>query len=128
MILDSSALVAIALDEPERDELRAKINAADAVAVGAPSLVETGIVLESRIDEDATALASELLAQLEAVVIEFGAAHWQEAVGAWQRFGRGRHPAALNFGDCFAYATAKVAGQPLLAKGDDFAQTDIELA
>jgi len=128
VILDSSALVAVALDEPERDELRAKINAADAVAVGAPSLVETGIVLESRVDEDATALVSELLAQLEAVVVEFGAAHWLEAVSAWQRFGKGRHPAGLNFGDCFAYATAKVAGQPLLAKGGDFAQTDLELA
>lgn len=128
MILDSSALVAIALDEPERDELRAKINAADAVAIGAPSLVETGIVLGSRTDEDPTELVPELLVQLEAVVIEFGAAHWQEAVSAWQRFGKGRHPAGLNFGDCFAYATAKVAGRPLLAKGGDFALTDLELA
>ena len=128
MIVDSSALVAIALDEPEREELVAKLNAADAVAIGAPSLVETGVVLDSRTDEDPTALVPELLGELEAVVIEFGAAHWLEAVLAWQRFGKGRHPAGLNFGDCFAYATAKVAGQPLLAKGGEFAQTDIALA
>jgi ribonuclease VapC len=61
-------------------------------------------------------------------VIEFGETHWQEAFSAWWQFGRSRHPAALNFGDCLAYATASVAGQPLLAKGDDFAQTDILLA
>ena len=62
------------------------------------------------------------------VVIEFGQRHWREAVSAWGRFGKGRHPAGLNFGDCLTYATALVAGEPLLAKGDDFTQTDIPLA
>jgi ribonuclease VapC len=70
----------------------------------------------------------ELLASADAIVIEFGQRHWREAVSAWGRFGKGRHPAGLNFGDCLTYATALVAGEPLLAKGDDFTQTDIPLA
>lgn len=128
MILDSSALVAIALDEPECDAFVAKINAADAVGVAAPSLVEAGIVLSARVGEDAGEVLAELVAASDAVVIEFGAGHWQEAVSAWWQYGRSRHPAGLNFGDCLAYATARLAGEPLLAKGDDFPKTDIQLA
>lgn len=127
MILDSSALVAIALDEPERDAFVAKINAADAVGVAAPTLVEAGIVLSARVGEDVSELLAELVAAADAVVIEFGVGHWQEAASAW-RYGKSRHPASLNFGDCLAYATARLAGQPLLAKGNDFSRTDIELA
>lgn len=128
MILDSSALVAIALDEPEREAFVAKINAADMIAVAAPTLVEAGIVLSLRTGEDAGELLAELVTASDAVVIEFGPAHWQDAVSAWWRFGKSRHPAGLNFGDCIAYATAKVTDEPLLAKGDDFPQTDIQLA
>ena len=128
MILDSSALVAVALDEPERAALLAKMDAADVIAMGAPTLVETGIVLSARTGADATGMLTELLAAADAVVIEFGPDHWTEAVSAWWRFGKGRHPASLNFGDCLAYATARVAGLPLLAKGDDFPKTDIDLA
>jgi ribonuclease VapC len=128
VILDASALIAIALDEPEREMLVAKINAADAIAVGAPTLVEAGIVLSARTGHDASAVLLELLAVAEAVIIEFGQGHWRVAVSAWARFGKGRHPARLNFGDCLAYATAQVAGEPLLAKGNDFARTDIPLA
>lgn len=128
MILDSSALVAIALDEPERDAFVARINAADVVGVAAPTLVEAGIVLSARIGEDASEILAELVAASDAVVVEFGVAHWQEAVTAWWRFGKTRHPASLNFGDCLAYATARLAGEPLLAKGDDFPRTDIQLA
>lgn len=128
MILDSSAIVAIALDEPVRTAFVERINLAESVAVAAPTLVEAGIVLSARTGDDAAGVLSELMAAADAVVIEFGAEHWQAAIAAWWRFGRSRHPAALNFGDCIAYATAKVAGEPLLAKGDDFPQTDIELA
>jgi ribonuclease VapC len=63
-----------------------------------------------------------------ATVIEFGADHWREAISAWWRFGRTRHPARLNFGDCLAYAAARLSDQPLLAKGDDFPLTDVDLA
>ena len=128
MILDASALVAIALDEPGRPMLVAKINAADMLAVAAPTLVEAGIVLSSRSGQEASELLAELLAAADMVVIEFGPRHWQEAVSAWWRFGKGRHSACLNFGDCLAYAAAVVAGEPLLATGDDFRQTDVALA
>ena len=128
MILDSSAIVAIALDEPERATFVERINLAETVAVAAPTLVEAGIVLSARTGADAASLLSEMMTAADAVVIGFGAEHWQAAISAWWRFGRSRHPAALNFGDCLAYAAAKVAGEPLLAKGDDLPQTDIELA
>lgn len=128
MILDSSVLVAIALDEPDRPDFVAKINAADVVGVGAPTLVEAGIVLSSRTGEEATELIAELVAVSDAVVIEFGPDHWREAVSAWWQFGRSRHAANLNLGDCLAYATSRIAREPLLAKGDDFRKTDIELA
>jgi len=128
VILDASALIAIVLDEPEREILVAKINAADTIAVGAPTLVEAGIVLSARAGQDVSAVLMELLASADAIVIEFGQRHWREAVSAWGRFGKGRHPAGLNFGDCLTYATALVAGEALLAKGDDFTQTDIPLA
>ena len=128
MILDASALIAIALDEPEREMLVAKINAADVIAVGAPTLVEAGIVSSARAGQDASAVLVEMLAVADAVTIEFGQGHWRVAVSAWARFGKGRHPAGLNFGDCLAYAAARVAGEPLLAKGNDFSRTDIQIA
>lgn len=128
MILDSSALVAIALDEPEREFLIARINVAETVGVAAPTLVEAGIVLSARTGQDASEVLAELIAAADGVVIEFGPLHWREAISAWWRFGKGRHPAGLNFGDCLAYAAATIADEPLLAKGEEFPQTDIRLA
>jgi len=128
VILDSSALVAIALDEPEREVLIAKVNAAETVGVAAPTLAEAGIVLSARTGRDASEVPAELIAAADGVVIDFGPLHWREAVSAWWRFGKGRHPAGLNFGDCLAYAAAAIADEPLLAKGEDFPQTDIRLA
>lgn len=89
---------------------------------------KAGIVLSARIGEDAGELLAELVVASDAVVIEFGARHWREAVSAWWRFGRSRHPAGLNLGDCLAYAAARAVDEPLLAKGNDFPQTDIQLA
>jgi ribonuclease VapC len=128
VILDSSALVAIALDEPVRSSLLARIAEAETVGVGAPTLVEAGIVISARIGGDGVAVLSGLVARLGAVVIDFGPPHWAAALGAWLRYGKGRHPAGLNLGDCLAYATASVAHLPLLATGEDFPQTDLELA
>jgi ribonuclease VapC len=128
VILDTSAIVAIALDEPERDVFVAKIDGADSVGVGAPTLVEAGIVLAARAGAEAGDFLAELVSAGDAVVIEFGEVHWQEALSAWWRFGRSRHAANLNFGDCLAYATARLASEPLLCKGDDFAKTDLVLA
>jgi ribonuclease VapC len=124
VIVDSSALVAIAASEPEKELFVEKIDAAEFAGVGAPTLVETGIVLAGR----GMLLVDDLLEAAPVTVVDFGEAHWREALAAWSRFGRSRHPANLNFGDCLAYATAKVASMPLLAKGGDFALTDIELA
>ena len=128
MILDSSALVGIALDEPLRPMLVAKINAAERVGVGAPTLVEAGIVLAARTGEDGAKILADLIEACGALILEFGPVHWMEAISAWQRFGRTRHSASLNFGDCLAYAAARVAGDSLLAIGNDFVQTDIALA
>jgi len=125
VIVDSSAIVAIALEEPEKDVFLARMDAADFVGVGAPTLIESGIVLgrHARIVN-----VDDVLSFAPLSVVDFGEAHWRAALEAWFRFGKSRHPANLNFGDCLAYATAKVAGMPLLAKGDDFALTDVELA
>ena len=83
MILDSSALVAIALDEPEREVLIAKVNAAETVGVAAPTLAEAGIVLSARTGRDASEVLAELIAAADGVVIDFGPLHWREAVSAW---------------------------------------------
>lgn len=129
MIVDTSALVAIVVREPGHEGLVAKLSAPSAVAgMATPTIAELGIVLSARLGRDARALVSQLLDQLEIAEVPFGESHWREAVGAFWRFGRGRHPAALNFGDCLAYAAARLANQPLLFVGDDFAATDIGAA
>ena len=128
MVLDSSALVAIILQEPNHDELLAKIKAAPGVAIGAPTLLETLIVLTARLRREPTLALKELLHASEAEVIPFTEDHGRSALKAYLRFGKGRHPAALNFGDCLSYATAFVARQPLLFVGDDFSRTDIAQA
>ena len=128
MILDTSAILAILFDEPEQDAFLEKIGAADQVGIGAPTLVETGIVLCGASGEAGLTHLAGFIERADAVVVSFEAAHWRTAVDAWLRYGKGRHPAALNFGDCLAYATAHVANQPLLCKGDDFTKTDLALA
>ena len=128
MVLDSSALVAIILAEPNHAELLAKIEAAPGVAIGAPTLVETLIVLTARLRGEPVLALKEFLRATEAEVIPFTEDHGRSALQAYLRFGKGRHPAALNFGDCLCYATASVARQPLLYVGDDFSRTDIRPA
>jgi len=128
VILDTSAILALIFGEPERDEFIARIGRASSVGVGAPTLVESAIVLAARLGEDGPRHLSRLVARSGVVVIPFETAHWSIAADAWLRYGRGRHPAALNFGDCLAYATARLADRPLLCKGDDFRQTDLPLA
>lgn len=128
MILDSSALIAVFLKEPAFEPLLAKIGAAPARAIGAPTLAEAGIVLTARIGRSAIGPIARLVAELDVGTVPFGEAHWKEAIDAFDRYGRGRHPASLNFGDCMTYAVAKLAGQPLLCVGDDFARTDLDIA
>ena len=128
MILDSSAIVAILLQEPEYAALQTKLAAAPSLGVGTPSLLEAAIVLSARLERDAQGILARFIQATDAVVIPFGEAHYSAAHQAWLRFGKGRHPAALNFGDCAAYATALLAAEPLLCTGDDFSKTDLELA
>ena len=128
MILDSSAIVAILLKEPGYRRLLDKILEADFIGVGAPTMVECGILLSARLERDARGLLARFLEESEAVVIPFHAMHMHIAIGAWLKYGKGRHQAKLNFGDCMAYAVAKLAKRPLLCVGNDFVHTDLELA
>ena len=125
MTLDSSALVAILFGESGYLDLVDRILAADDVRVGAPTLVETSHVLSGRRGTPARGELEGLIKELGVTVVPFGEAEWRLAVDAFTKFGRGRHPAALNFGDCLAYATATSLGDSLLFVGDDFARTDV---
>lgn len=125
MILDSSAIVAIVLREPGFEAIVRRLSAAESLAVGAPTLAEAAIVLSAKLGSDARVLLQGLLLEWEAETVSFGAEHWREAATAYARFGKGRHRARLNFGDCLAYAVAKLAGEPLLFTGGDFAKTDV---
>lgn len=128
MILDSSAVVAIALREPGFENLLAAMDAAPRIGIGAPTLVETTVVLSARTGLDGRGLVSRFLLEADVAVVPFTDAHFGTAVDAWLRFGRGRHAAELNFGDCLAYATARLASEPLLFTGNDFRRTDIPAA
>jgi ribonuclease VapC len=128
VILDTSAILAVFFREPEGDAFLEKIGAAPVVGVGAPTLAESAIVLAARLGEAGPRQLARLVERAGLVVVSFELPHWQVAAEAWLRFGKGRHEAALNFGDCLAYATARLAGEPLLCKGDDFAKTDLALA
>lgn len=124
MVVDSSALVAILFNEPEAVEFSELIFQADEVRISTASVLETSIVLEGRyepggFDLDAT------IGQLEVMVVTFDEPTLLLARLAFRQFGKGRHPAGLNFGDCISYATARRFQEPLLYKGRDFARTDI---
>ena len=128
MILDSSAVVAVLLREPSHELLIEKMSSADALGIGSPTLVETALVVSSRLSIDCRPMLSEFLHAADALVIPFSEEHFSCACEAYLRFGRGNHPARLNFGDCLSYAVSRVAAQPLLFIGDDFAKTDVAVA
>ena len=128
MIVDSSALVAIIRKEPGYEHLLQIIVQTPAVGVGAPTLVETGMVLVGRLGPIGRIGLEDFVRDSDISIVPFGSGHWRVAMDAFIRYGKGRHPAALNFGDCMAYAVAKLAAEPLLCKGNDFAQTDLTLA
>ncbi len=128
MIIDTSALVSILDQEPEAERLVRAIAAASERMLSAASLVETGIVMQVRRGDEAARDLDLMLAKFNIDVIPVSAKQADFARKAFQRFGRGRHPARLNFGDCFAYALAKDSSAPLLFKGDDFSQTDLGIA
>jgi ribonuclease VapC len=96
--------------------------------VGTPTLAETGIVVEAKIGRTGRTLLARLILEGGVIAVPFGDDDWRAAVDAFARFGRGRHAAALSFGDCLTYATARLADEPLLCVGDEFAKTDLVLA
>jgi ribonuclease VapC len=127
VVLYSSAIVAVHLKESGHDRLIDAIDKSAAVVVGVPTLLETAMVLTTRLGQDARPLFA-FLRRVEAEAVAFNEEHLDAATAAFLRFGRGRHPAGLNFGDCMSYAVAAVAGMPLLYTGEDFARTDIARA
>jgi ribonuclease VapC len=128
VIVDSSAIVAILLKEPGYEHLRDHLAAAKQVSVGAPTVLESSLVLCSRLGHAGKTLLARFLQEAEIEVVDFVADHWMVAADAFLAYGKGRHPAGLNSGDCMTYAVAKLAEEPLLCLGDDFSATDLELA
>jgi len=128
MVVDSSALVSILLEEPKHEQLFGKAVDSEVTLVGAPDALETVMVVSGRSSADARYQLAGLLRSIGAEIVPFTEEHYEAALSAFLRYGKGRHPAGLNFGDCMSYAFARVSGQPLLYTGNDFSKTDIQAA
>lgn len=128
MVVDASALIAILFEEPGFRALVERAGDSEIVLVGAPTVFETSMVLTSRFKSDARLRLTGLLDTMHIEIVPFGPEHFDAALDAFRRYGKGRHPAKLNFGDCMSYAVASIANLPLLYTGSDFSKTDIEAA
>jgi ribonuclease VapC len=129
LILDSSAVIAVVRGEPNFERLEAAMRLADRISIGAPTAFEVEMVAIRRFGRRGSAPIHRFLQAWQVEVSAFDVRHWKVAVDAFTRYGKGRrHPARLNFGDCMTYATAMVAGMPLLFTGEDFAKTDVAVA
>lgn len=126
MIIDTSTLLAVLLEEPDARRFENSIARAWPRRMSTVALLEAAMVVESRGGTRAGQALDELLEKVEIQSVPVTSEHASAARRAWRRFGKGYHPAELNFGDCFAYALAEVIGEPLLFKGEDFARTDVE--
>lgn len=125
MVIDTSALLAVLQDEPERRAFNEAIEAAERRAVSTATFVETSIVIEARWGADGLRDLDLFLAKANIELVPVDIEQANAARRAFSGYGRGRHPAGLNYGDCFSYALAKVLGAPLLFKGEDFLRTDV---
>jgi ribonuclease VapC len=128
MVIDTSALVAILGDEPERHAFATAIEEADARLLSTASLVEVSLVIATRHGREGLRDLDQLVARAALELVAVDADQAEEARRGFLRYGKGRHAAGLNFGDCFSYALARITGQPLLFKGADFARTDVAAA
>jgi ribonuclease VapC len=128
MVLDTSALIAVLFREPPETRLLAAISAGPPLRLSAASLVETGIVTQRRLGDEGESKLDRLIHRLGVEIVPVAREHAEIARAAYRRFGKDCHPAALNFGDCFSYALARALGEPLLFVGDDFSQTDVDVA
>jgi ribonuclease VapC len=125
MVIDTSALMAILMGEPDAERYAVSLAAAPRLLISAPTWLEAAQVATARRGPEGHAYVVELLTRLQVTVVPFDEALARLAYEGWLRFGRGRHPAGLNFGDCFAYALARERGEQLLFKGEDFSKTDV---
>jgi ribonuclease VapC len=125
MVIDTSAILAMLFDEPEADEFERLVEADPVVLVSAVSRVEATFVIEGRKGDAGRIRLNRFLELSGAEVIPVSADQAEVACEAFRRYGKGRHPANLNFGDVFTYALAKTTGEPLLFKGGDFSRTDL---
>jgi ribonuclease VapC len=128
IVVDSSALIAIYFNEPEKASFALAVVSVDAPCIGAPNFLEASMVAETRHGEAGCRELDRIAANLGLEIVPFDASHIQGARDALRRFGKGRHRASLNFGDCCAYALAKLRDVPLLFKGNGFALTDLKRA
>lgn len=127
MVIDTSAILAILLQEPAADRLMSAVEADRTRLVSAAAVVEASLVLLGRYGEAGDPPLDRLLRGIGAEIVPVGEEQVALARDGALRFGRGRHPAGLNFGDCFSYALSVERGEPLLFVGDDFSQTDVEV-
>ena len=127
MIIDTSAFLAILRDEPDRRAFTEAIAAAAARRTSAATFLEASMVVESRYGADGVLRLDTLIESAGIEVVAVDVVQAKVARRAFADFGKGRHPAGLNYGDCFAYALARHRGEPLLCKGDDFSRTDLDL-
>ena len=125
MVSDTSALAAIFFGEPERQKFLQAIISASTRLISAATVLETGMVVENRLGDAAGRELDLFLIRANFQIVAIDAEQAELARSAWRQFGRGRHPAGLNYSDCFSYALAKWTGEPLLAKGNDFRLTDV---
>lgn len=128
LVVDTSAIVAILLEEPDAHRCARRLHGALGPLISAASVLELLMVMEARRGPAGVTACTELLADQRVVTVPVDDVTVREAHDAWRRFGKGRHRAALNYGDCFAYALATHAELPLLCAGDDFHRTDVLLA
>ena len=125
LVVDTSAAVAVILGEPGSDELTGHLEDALARLMPAAIRVELGIVIEARLGPAGQDVVDRFLRDAEIDIVPVDAEMAARAMSGWRRYGKGRHPAGLNFGDCFSYALAEHTGHPVLCTGDDFAATDL---
>jgi len=125
MVLDTSAILAVLLNESDADAYRRAIEADPVRLLSAATLIETAIVIETRVGEAGGRELDLLVHKASIEVVAVDAEQADLARDAYRRFGKGRHPDGLNYGDCFAYALSQSVGEPLLFKGDDFRKTDV---
>ncbi len=127
MVIDTSAILAIFRGEPERRTFLEAIEDADSLRMSVAGFVETSIVIEARYGAEGLRDLDQFISRASIELVPVDAEQGQLARSAFSRFGKGRHRAKLNFGDCFSYAASVALGEPLLAKGEDFIHTDVPL-